>query len=117
MNSSHISQQELKSHHKEDKFNKKNIHINQAYPFNGYAYFDYSYLFEFDLLRLMGVDMPPIRQSGYHHPNRNGYWRDRHLNGVVMPPPPMALPFYHSPNMVSGAQMKRVFWNNKDHPR
>lgn len=94
MNSSQISQQELKSHHKEDSKIKKNFHVNHLYPLNGYNYLDYSCLFEFDLLRLMGVEMPPIRQSGYH-PNRNGYWRDRHLN--MMPPPPMALPFLSQP--------------------
>lgn len=115
MNSSQIAQ-DLKNHHKEDSKFKKNAHVNQVYPTNEYSYLDYSYLLEFDLLRLMGVEMPPIRQFGYY-PNRNGYWRDRHLNGFLMPPPPVALPFYHSPNMVSGAQMKRGFWNNKDHPR
>lgn len=116
MNSSQITQQDSKSHHKEDSRLKKNVHVNQGYPVNGYTYLNYSYLLEFDLLRLMGVEMPPMRQSGYY-PNRNGYWRDRHLNGILMPPPPVTLPFYHSPNMVTGAQMKRVFWNNKDHLR
>lgn len=112
MNSPHVSHQESKSHHREDKF-KKNVHSSPVHPLSGYAYLDYSYLLEFDLLRLMGVEMPPIHRNSYQL-NRNEYWRDRHLNGMVIPPPPMVMPFFHSPNMVSNTHMKRSYWNNKD---
>lgn len=114
MNSPHVSQQESKNHPKEENSFKKNV--KHIYPINTYTYFDYSYLFEFDLLRLMGVEMPPIRKNGYQ-PSRGGYWRDRHLSGVVLTPPPMVLPFYHSPNMISNTQMKRSYWTHNDHQR
>lgn len=114
MNSPHVSQQESKSHLKEETAIKKNA--KHICPINAYAYFDYSYLFEFDLLRLMGVEMPPIHKTGYQ-PTRGSYWRERHPNGVVLTPPPMVLPFYHSPNMISNTQMKRTYWNHSDHQR
>lgn len=114
MNSPHVSPQESKNCIQEEGAHKKNG--KQVNPLNSYTYFDYSYLFEFDLLRLMGVEMPPIRKNCYQ-PTRNGYWRDRHSSGMVMPPPQMVLPFYHSPNMIYNTQMKRRYWSHNDHQR
>ena len=107
------SQVEQKNRSKEEIVFKKNA--KQIYSLNPYKYIDYSYLLEFNLLRLMGIEMSSVHEN--YQTNRGGYWRDRITNGINFPPLPIVLPFYHSPNMISNTQMNRNYWNHNDYSR
>ncbi|EEB15987.1 polyA polymerase CID, putative [Pediculus humanus corporis] len=79
------SQVEQKNRSKEEIVFKKNA--KQIYSLNPYKYIDYSYLLEFNLLRLMGIEMSSVHEN--YQTNRGGYWRDRITNGINFPPLPI----------------------------
>ncbi|KAK7793005.1 hypothetical protein R5R35_009606 [Gryllus longicercus] len=74
----------------------------------------------FDVLQLMGVEMPPTRSRGYNHPPsaRGGSagWRERgnvHGLGSALMPPPAPLGYRPGNN----SSIKRSYWNNKSMAR
>ncbi|XP_023725886.1 poly(A) RNA polymerase gld-2 homolog A [Cryptotermes secundus] len=110
-------QQQQHRHHNSylDTNNNNNNQQNRVVPSNCYSRSSFEHTYPVELLQLMGLDMPPIRNRGYNnHPpggRGEGDWRDRgnlHGSGPPLMPPPVRLGFRP---LIHNSTMKRNYWN------
>jgi hypothetical protein len=114
-------QQHCHHHHNSYLYTNNNNNNNQqqqnrVVPNNCYSQSSFKHPYPVELLQLMGLDMPPIRNRFYnnHHPPRErgeADWRDHgNLRGSSSPlmPPPVRLGFRP---LIHNSTMKRNNWN------
>lgn len=110
-------QQQQHRHHNSylDTNNNNNNQQNRVVPSNCYSQSSFEHTYPVELLQLMGLDMPPIRNRGYNnHPpggRGEGDWRDRgnhHGSSSPLMPPPVRLGFRP---LIHNSTMKRNYWN------
>ncbi|XP_069679891.1 poly(A) RNA polymerase gld-2 homolog A-like isoform X2 [Periplaneta americana] len=101
-----------------DTNNNNNNRQNRILTNNCYNHTPFEHPYPLELLQLMGLEMPPIRNRGYsHHPpggRGGGAWRDRGaLHGSASPlmPPPIPLGFRP---LVHNSTIKRNYWNKNN---
>ncbi|KAJ9575960.1 hypothetical protein L9F63_007187 [Diploptera punctata] len=112
-------QQQQQQHHHHHNFsdNNSNNRQNRILSNNCYGHNPFEHPYPLELLQLMGLEMPPIRNRGFNHPpggRGGGGWRDRgnvHHGSAPLMPPPVPLGFRP---LIHNSTMKRNYWNKNN---
>lgn len=98
--------------------NNSNNRQNRILSDSCYSHGPFEHRYPLELLQLMGLEMPPVRNRYYNsHPpggRGEGGWRDRgnlHGSSPSLMPPPVPLgfrPFIHN------STVKRNYWNKSN---
>jgi hypothetical protein len=95
--------------------NNNNNQQNRVVPSNCYSHNSFEHPYPVELLHLMGLDMPPIRNRFYnnHPPGERGVgdWRNRgnlHGSNSSLMPPPVRVGFRP---LIHNSTMKKNNWN------
>lgn len=112
-----VGRQQQQQHHHHNSYldTNNNNQQNRVVSSNCYSQSSFEHKYPVELLQLMGLDMPPIRNHCYNnHPpggRGEGDWRDRgshHGSSSPLMPPPVRLGFRP---LIHNSTMKRNSWN------
>ena len=117
-----VGQQQQQQHHHHHHHNNysdtnNNNRQNRILSNNCYSHNPFEHPYPLELLQLMGLEMPPIRNRGFNHPpggRGSGGWRDRGGNvhgSTTLMPPPVQLGFRP---LIHNSTMKRNYWNKNN---